>query len=468
MTSLHDVNPRVRGIRTSTSGPKHSSLNNVIDLSSGDPQKAGIKPISFIRQVLAGCVYPELLENQILPVDIQQRAHTLLDACEERSVGSYTDSSGLNHVRERIAEFITSRDGVPCSACNVFISSGSQRALMVMVKLIASTEWDVPTGVLTPLPSSHTLPMLLDEAGVSLEPYMLNKEQGWAVDVNELHRAVTKARGYCHPKAIFISNPGNPTGHVQGRKSIQEVIQFAAAEGLLLLVDETYQDSVFDDRAEFISYKKILFEMSPVYSDAVEMVSFHSLSSLGECGLRAGYMELVNIDPAVKHFVDTMLCTDISTPVLGQLALALMIDPPKPGDSSYHKYIQEKVNIKDTLKRNCQRAYEVLNNLPGMICQPVMGGIYLYPCVKLPEEMMTQAKELQVEPCSLYCERLVQEQAVLVGLGSTHGPNAESHHFRLCILVPSEVMEEALKRIQTFHYNLVESTPKDVFKNINQ
>ncbi|KAK7889874.1 hypothetical protein WMY93_025434 [Mugilogobius chulae] len=39
---------------------------NVIDLSSGDSQKAGMKPLSFIRQVLAGCVYPSLLDDQTL------------------------------------------------------------------------------------------------------------------------------------------------------------------------------------------------------------------------------------------------------------------------------------------------------------------------------------------------------------------------------------------------------------------
>ncbi|KAK7889875.1 hypothetical protein WMY93_025435 [Mugilogobius chulae] len=219
-----------------------------------------------------------------------------------------------------------------------------------------------------------TLPMLLDEAG----------EQ-------------------CKPKAIFISNPSNPAGHVQSRKSIQEVIQFAAAEGLLLLVDEVYQDYVIQDGVEFISYKKILFEMGPVYSDTVQLASFHSISSLGECGLRAGFMELVNIDPNVMHFVDTMLCTDISTSVMGQLALDLMVKPPKPGDSSYHTYTQER----------------------------------------------------QVEAGTLYCDQLMLEQAVLIGSGSSHGPFAGKSHFRLCILVSSDVLEEALSRIQKFHQSLV-------------
>lgn len=46
-------------------------------------------------------------------------------------IGSYTASSGLRHVRQSIAEFITKRDGVPSYAQNIFISAGSQRAIMV-------------------------------------------------------------------------------------------------------------------------------------------------------------------------------------------------------------------------------------------------------------------------------------------------------------------------------------------------
>lgn len=96
---------------------------------------------------------------------------------------------------------------------------------------------------------------------------------------------------------------------------------------------------MFGEGAKFISYKKVLFEMGPLYSDTVEMVSFHSVSSIGECGLRAGYMELINIDPGVMHYVDIMFDTDISAPVMGQLALDLMVQPPKPGDSSYDKQV---------------------------------------------------------------------------------------------------------------------------------
>lgn len=46
------------------------------------------------------------------------------------------------------------------------------------------------------------------------------------------------------------------------------------------------------------------------------------------------------MDPEVMLFADTVLCADISTPVIGQMALNLMVDPLKPGDPSWDTYTQ--------------------------------------------------------------------------------------------------------------------------------
>ncbi|CAK6979536.1 alanine aminotransferase 1-like [Scomber scombrus] len=458
MTSLQHVNPRVSGIRVSA----HSTLQSlaahitqqimtgaqkpfkeVLDVSSGDPHKTGMKPISFVRQ---------LMKDNSLPLDVRLRAQRLLEICDGQSVGAYSATSGLLHVRQSIAEFVMRRDdGVPSYAEDIFISSGSQRALMVVIKLL-DKGGETQTGVLTPVPSPHHLPIILDETGVTPAPYQLIEDHGWAVHPEELHRALTAARRRCEPRAVYISNPGNPTGHVQDRKSIEEVIRFAAAERLLLLVDEVQQDSVHGHSREFISYKKVLFEMGKQYSDTVELVSFHSLSNacMGECGQRAGYMEVVNMDPEVMLFADTVLCADISTPVIGQLALDLMVGPPKPGDPSWDTHTQEILLIRTTLSQNAQRAQQFFNSLPGMSCQSVMGGIYLYPRLHLPSEITEQAKVLEVEADVLYSRRLLEEEGVLIGAGGT----TDSYHLRFCILVPPHTLEEVLARISSFHLRL--------------
>ncbi|XP_038147533.1 alanine aminotransferase 2-like [Cyprinodon tularosa] len=410
MSSMQQVNPKVRGIRNivnlqglaaqitqQIAKGEQKPFQRVIDVSSGDPHRTGMRPLSFARQVLAACLYPELLKDNSFPSDVRQRAQKLLGACNGGSVGSYSASScGIPQIQRSIAEFITRRDGgVASDPEDIIFSSGSQTTLMLVLHLMSSGQGPTQAGVLTPLPCPHTLPMLLDEAGIKLIPYQLLEEQGWALELEELQRALRTAKGHCEPRAIYISNPGNPTGHVQDLKTIEGVIRFPASEQLLLLVEEVYQDSVFGQEQKFLSYKKVLFEMGPNYSDKVEMVSFHSISNgiLGECGLRGGYMEVINMDPLVKSFLMSMQAP-YSPPVLPQLALEIMVNPPSPGDHSHEVYSQEVLQRAEIISQNARRGYEFLNNIAGMSCQPAMGGVFLYPSLRLPVEIIQQAEVL--------------------------------------------------------------------------
>lgn len=50
-------------------------------------------------------------------------------------------------------------------------------------------------------------------------------------------------------------------------------------------------------------------------------------------------MEVVNMDPGVAQCLRGMQAPS-SPPVLPQLALEIMVNPPAPGDPSYTKYTQ--------------------------------------------------------------------------------------------------------------------------------
>ncbi|XP_074523939.1 alanine aminotransferase 2-like [Halichoeres trimaculatus] len=437
----------------------------VIHLSSADPHRAGMAPLSFVRQVgevLAVCLYPALLDESGLPLDVRQRAETLLGACGGGSVGSYSTCSwGLPQVLRSVSEFITRRDGgVESHPEDIVFSTGSQKTLWLVFHLMAGAVETTQTGVLTPVPFPHTLPALMEAYEVELVPYQLMEDRGWAVDVDEMQRALKAARGHCEPRAVYVSNPGNPTGHVQDRKTMEAVIRFAAAEGLVLLAEEVNQDSVFGQDREFLSYKRVLFEMGKPFSETVELVSFHSISSacMGECGLRGGYMEVINLEPQVKMYLRNMQASR-SPPVLPQLALELMVNPPSPGDPSYQTYAQEILHIKTTLSQNAQRACEFLNDLPGVTCQPVMAGVFLYPRLSLPSQMIEEAEMLGVKADVFYCQRFLEEEGVCLGAGSENGLDPPNIHIRLCVLAPHDTLEEVLARLRSFHLRLLSRFP---------
>ncbi|KAK7889876.1 hypothetical protein WMY93_025436 [Mugilogobius chulae] len=430
------------------------TLQTVIDLASGDPHRAGILPLSFVRQVLAACLYPDLLQDDNIPLDARQRAQQFLDICPGGSV------VGMPYVLQKIAEFISRRDGgVTVDPNKIIFNSGTQENVKMVLDLLSSGRDDLQTGVLTPLPYPHTLPRLLQYYGLSLVPYRLEQSQGWAVDMEELHRAVTEARTHCNPRALFICNPGIPTGHVQNRKSIESVIRFAATEQLFLLVQEVYQDCMCEPGIEFLSYKKVLLEMSREYSEHVEIISFNSLSntSLGECGLRGGYMELINTDNVVAERLKVLMGFR-SPPVLPQSAMEVMMNPPTPGEPSYQLYSEELSLIQSTLSRNAQRGCEVLNSLKGVSCQPAMGGIFLYPRLDLPGRYLEEAKTLGLLPDVLYCQMLLDKAGVRLGAGSENGSEEESgFYIRLSFAASSDIFHDALSHLCSFHLHLFET-----------
>lgn len=84
----------------------------------------GQVPITFIREVLALVAYPKLLDDPSFPEDAKCRARLILAGCRGGSVGSYTDSPGIEIIRKHVAEYIERRDGIPSDWQNIVISAG--------------------------------------------------------------------------------------------------------------------------------------------------------------------------------------------------------------------------------------------------------------------------------------------------------------------------------------------------------
>lgn len=76
----------------------------------------------------------------------------------------------------------------------------------------------------------------------------------------------------------MVINPGNPTGSVLSRQNIEDIINFAHEENLLIIADEVYQHNIYD--GEFHSFKKVLHEMELKIELASVMSASKGLSVL--------------------------------------------------------------------------------------------------------------------------------------------------------------------------------------------
>jgi len=155
-------------------------------------------------------------------------------------------------------------------------------------------------------------------------------------------------------------------------------VRFCSEHNLVLLADEVYQENVYDDDAEFVSCKRAAYETGLLDDDAIELVSFHSVSKgvFGECGRRGGYMELVGIDPGVQAQIYKLASAGLCSTVTGQIMTSLMVRGPNPTDESYDTHEAEKSAIFNSLKRRSKIVSDGLNEIPGFSCKPAEGSMY--------------------------------------------------------------------------------------------
>ncbi|NXX11328.1 ALAT1 aminotransferase, partial [Podargus strigoides] len=419
---------------------------------SGDAVVMGHQPLTFLRQVAAICAYPELLGTECLPEDAKRRAGHILRHLQGGSPGAYNLEYVSDTVATKVARYLEQRDGgiasdprccVPCS--------GTAAAIVDVLSLVVDEGAAVPTGVLVPVPGPPLHGAAAGLAGAVAVPYPLAEERGWALDTTALRRALQGARDRCHPKVLCVVNPGDPTGHVLSRQDMEDVVRVVAEENLLLLADEVQQERAFLPDRPFLSFKRVLGEMGAPFTSTVQLISFYSLSKgVGGGGYRAGFFELVNIDPSVLKCFYTWGMS-VYPSILGQAMLETAMDPPLPSDPSYPAYEEHREGLRRLLAHNARLLQEVLAGTPAIRCQPLQGGARAFPRIQLPPRALRQARSLGLEPDVFFCQELLEETGIALAPGSEFGQPEGTHHVGLSLLLPTETLERVLLTLTRFH-----------------
>ncbi|XP_064496297.1 alanine aminotransferase 1-like isoform X2 [Pseudopipra pipra] len=249
-----------------------------LECGGDDPHSMGWAPIPVLRQVLATCVYPELLDTDTFPEAVRGRARRILREMDSGNIGGYNHEHRSRCVPERVSRFLERRDGIPSDPKNIILCSGTASILPFVLSLLVDPRSAVPTGVLVPVPGPPLAALAAGLAGAVPIPYPLEESREWAPDVAAIRRELQDARGRCTPKVLWVVNPGDPTGHVLSRHSMLALLSLAFEEPLLLLVDEVHQERSFSPDRPFVSFRRALAEAGPPLSSSVQLVSFYSLS----------------------------------------------------------------------------------------------------------------------------------------------------------------------------------------------
>lgn len=216
---------------------------------------------------------------------------------------------------------------------------------------------------------------------------------------------------------------------------------------------QVYQDNVYAEGSQFHSFKKVLAELGPPYATQQELASFHSASKgyMGECGFRGGYVEVVNMDPAVQQQMLKLMSVRLCPPVPGQALLDMVVSPPEPSDPSFAQFQAEKQAVLAELAAKAKLTEQVFNQAPGIRCNPVQGAMYSFPRMQLPPRAVQRAQELGVAPDMFFCLRLLEETGICVVPGSGFGQREGTYHFRMTILPPMDKLRLLLEKLSQFY-----------------
>ncbi len=160
------------------------------------------------------------------------RAH-LAAAMERPELHRYTGILGTQELRSALAGHLSAFYAGVVSAEQVAITAGCNQAFCLATSALAGRDDEV----ILPLPYYFNHQMWLEMQGIRPVHLPYTPERSAVPDPVEAARRITR-----RTRAIMLVTPNNPTGAVYPPDVIAAFFELARAQGIALIVDETYKD----------------------------------------------------------------------------------------------------------------------------------------------------------------------------------------------------------------------------------
>ena len=267
---------------------------------------------------------------------------------------AYAASQGRNELRDAISAYYHDW-GIPYDRDDIYITNGGSEALSFAVQAIC----DPGDEILLPEPFYANYNTFANAALAKIVPIPTRAEEGFHLPPLEAIEKLVTPR----TRALWFSNPGNPTGAVYTQKELEAAAQLAKKHDLYIIADEVYREFTYDGD-KFTSFASF-----PDIRDRVIMIDSVS-KRFSACGARIGCIAIKNKDfmAQVLKLCQARLC--VST--LEQVGATALYATPK---SYLEEVNREYKTRRDTL-------YKALKEIDGVICEEPKGAFYIM--VKFP------------------------------------------------------------------------------------
>ena len=254
----------------------------------------------------------------------------------------------------------------------------------------------------------------------------LNEENGWAPSKNDLEEKIRKAKSDgVDLRFILIINPNNPTGSMCSRKDLEDVVEVAKNNDLLIISDEIYD--------QVILVKEKMTCVGEVAKGVPHVIMNGLSKNWAGTGFRVGWVAIPEDDEAsgkLREGLGNLVTMRLSASTPAQIAGIEALRNVK----AHNRFLKHMVK---NIRERAEFMQKRLNGIEGVSCQKVKGAFYLFPRIDLSKTKFKNDKE--------FCTELLRKEHVWVTRGSGFGLDG---HLRSTALPPVEVLDKVAQGIE--------------------
>lgn len=331
----------------------------------------------------------------------------------------YSDSRGIFAARKAIMQYAQLKHIPNVTMKDIYTGNGASELIQLSLHALLNDGDEV----LVPSPDYPLWTACVNLAGGKAVHYICDEESEWYPDIKDIESKITSKT-----KALVVINPNNPTGALYPKEMLEQLVEIARRNELILFSDEMY-DRLVMDGLEHISTASLAPDLF--------CVTFSGLSkSHMACGFRVGWMILSGNKEIAKDYMaginmlsNMRLCSNVPGQSIIQTALG--------GYQSVNEYIVPGGRIYEQR----EFVYKALNDIPGVSVVKPKATFYAFPKLDV--------KKFNILDDQQFALDFLREKRVLIVPGS--GFNwKEPDHFRVVYLPRIEILEDACNGLKDF------------------
>ena len=351
------------------------------------------------------------------PTHVKDAAHAALDA----NFTKYTPSAGILELRDAVAQRYRLDYGVQIKPEEVIITAGAKQALYNTAMVLFEQGDEVITH-------GPFWPTIVDQIKLSdARPVIVHThmEDGFKIHASAIIDSITPKT-----KAIIINSPCNPTGALIAEDDLIAIADAAAARGIWVIADVTYEKLVYDVASHNVV--GILFERLRDRTVICSAASKAYAMTGWRCGWAVGPKDVI----AQCNVLQGHSTSNINS-ITQKAGIAALTGPQDEVATMLNEY-----------RRRRDAVHAWLTADPRFVCVKPGGAFYLFPYIA---DLLSPGG---IKSSGEFAEALLKEVAVAVTPGE--GFDAPGF-FRLSYATSIERLKEGVSRINAFVQKLESS-----------